>query len=107
MTSPPEPHAAPNQDHDEDFEFPLALGVTAVFLAFCVMAVVQTKQDHTALVHIGWVMFAGVTGVGAFAALIFTFLASDWYSKPLPRTDPDEPPDELRHPFSDTDHRSW
>ncbi len=49
-------------------------------------------------------IFLALVVMGCLVVIIFR---SDWYAEPLPRTDPDETPDELRPRLPDSDHRSW
>ena len=96
MTFPPEDQPAPDQEQNNDFEFPFALANSILLAVFCGYAFWESKREHSSWAHFTWVLVAGVTGLGAFVALVLTILVSDWYAKPLPRTDPDETSDELR-----------
>lgn len=97
----------PDRDQDDDSDFPLTLGGTMVSFGFCILAFVQTKQDHSFWAHGIWIVIMLVSFLAACVFLVLTLLDSSWYDKPLPRTDSDEPPDELRPKLPDSDHRSW
>ncbi len=45
--------------------------------------------------------------LAVLGCFVFIVYRSDWYSMPLPRTDPDEPPDSLRPTSPEQDHRTY
>lgn len=95
------------EPREAEFEFPLMLGAFMMFSGIGILALAETRNDHSPWVHGVWVAIMIISFLIGSVFLVRTLLDSSWYAEPLPRTDPDEEPDKPSPPFPNSDHRTW